>query len=213
MSLLRTGDGDMSGNDEPGGGVVEQDLADLILHVAMALFAAKGFAATSTREIVEAAGVTKPMLYYYFGNKLGLCQAVLAHVQEVVDGTLEAALARTEDPERRLVEFLQSAFELNDRSPDLAPLMFRSLHGPEDEIAGLELRDLAQRVREAPRRVAHLTAQSGLIPAASERLFATMLQGVLYAWIVLPPDESGEELSGELAEQIVHRLLDGFRAS
>ena len=40
------------------------------------LFNRKGYAATSVREIVEAAGVTKPVLYYHFGNKEGLYLAL-----------------------------------------------------------------------------------------------------------------------------------------
>ena len=51
--------------------------AEKILQVAIRLLAHKGYHATSTREICEAAGVTKPMIYYYFGNKEGLCKAVI----------------------------------------------------------------------------------------------------------------------------------------
>ncbi len=48
-----------------------------ILRVAARLFATRGFEATSVREIVEAAGVTKPTLYYYFGSKEGLATGAL----------------------------------------------------------------------------------------------------------------------------------------
>jgi AcrR family transcriptional regulator len=43
-----------------------------LLRKALELFTAKGYTATSVREIVAAAGVSKPVLYYYFGNKEGL---------------------------------------------------------------------------------------------------------------------------------------------
>lgn len=43
-------------------------------------FCPKGFAAASTREIVEAAGSPKPMLYYYFQNKEGLYLARLGGI-------------------------------------------------------------------------------------------------------------------------------------
>ena len=48
---------------------VSSTIAEGILQAAVRLFARKGYEATSTREIVEAAGVTKPMIYYYFKNK------------------------------------------------------------------------------------------------------------------------------------------------
>ena len=40
-----------------------------LLSGATELFASKGYAATTVREIVERAGVTKPVLYYYFRSK------------------------------------------------------------------------------------------------------------------------------------------------
>ncbi len=43
-----------------------------LLAAATDLFTQKGYAATTVREIVGAAGVTKPVLYYYFRNKEGI---------------------------------------------------------------------------------------------------------------------------------------------
>ena len=53
------------------------DAATHIARVAARLFAEKGYDATSVREIVEAAGVTKPTLYYHFGSKRELAEALL----------------------------------------------------------------------------------------------------------------------------------------
>ncbi len=43
-----------------------------LLACATALFARRGYASTTVREIVAAAGVTKPVLYYYFRSKEGI---------------------------------------------------------------------------------------------------------------------------------------------
>ena len=48
------------------------DARERLLSGATALFASKGYAATTVREIVERAGVTKPVLYYYFRSKEGI---------------------------------------------------------------------------------------------------------------------------------------------
>lgn len=48
-----------------------------ILNVAEQLFATNGYDATSVREIVNAASVTSPMLYYYFGSKEDLLKTLL----------------------------------------------------------------------------------------------------------------------------------------
>jgi TetR/AcrR family transcriptional regulator len=48
-----------------------------LLETAIGMFAEKGYAGTSVREIVEQAGVSKPVLYYYFNSKEGLFLAIL----------------------------------------------------------------------------------------------------------------------------------------
>lgn len=51
----------------------------LLLESARALFAERGYAGTSTREIARAASVTEPMIFRHFGSKSKLFQeAVLA---------------------------------------------------------------------------------------------------------------------------------------
>jgi TetR/AcrR family transcriptional regulator len=49
----------------------------VLLNCALALFSQRGYDAVSVREIVEAAGVTKPTLYHYFSSKRGLLDALV----------------------------------------------------------------------------------------------------------------------------------------
>jgi AcrR family transcriptional regulator len=65
----------------------------LIAH-ATQIFAAKGYAAATTREICEAAGVNIAAIHYYFGDKEGLYRAVL--LQPIREMT--AAFGRFDDP-------------------------------------------------------------------------------------------------------------------
>ena len=55
----------------------ELKVRDRLLAAATRLFAEKGYAATSVSEIVAAAGVTKPILYYYFKSKEGIYLEIL----------------------------------------------------------------------------------------------------------------------------------------
>jgi TetR/AcrR family transcriptional regulator len=58
-----------------------------LLEAGTALFAERGYNGTFIREIVDRAGVTKPMLYYYFKSKEGMFYTILdgaAEQQEVI---------------------------------------------------------------------------------------------------------------------------------
>ncbi len=65
---------------------------DRLLEAATALFAEKGYASTYVSEIVTRAGVTKPVLYYYFKNKGALFCAILDSAVRLEKGILAQAL-------------------------------------------------------------------------------------------------------------------------
>jgi TetR/AcrR family transcriptional regulator len=69
-----------------------QDKRGELLERAMELFAARGYDAVGVQEIAEAAGVTKPTLYYYFGNKEGLLRALLEGRYQALEAGIRAAL-------------------------------------------------------------------------------------------------------------------------
>jgi len=64
-----------------------------IAAAAVRLFCEKGYEATSVREIVAAAGVTKPVLYYYFQSKEELFHRVLRDATDHLTAELTAACA------------------------------------------------------------------------------------------------------------------------
>lgn len=68
-----------------------------IIQCAEELFYSKGYDATGVQEIVERAGVTKPTLYYYFGSKKGLLNAVFETKFEVFMLQLEEAVKKPGD--------------------------------------------------------------------------------------------------------------------
>ena len=84
--------------------------AEKILQVGVHLMANKGYQATSTREIVEAAGVTKPMLYYYYGSKEGLCKAGIRRFSDQFFSVLREKIDEPRDPRVSLVEYIWTIF-------------------------------------------------------------------------------------------------------
>lgn len=101
-----------------------------VLRSAAELFYRKGYAATTVREIVAAAGVTKPVLYYYFGNKEGifleLVRAPFQRLQALLD---ECGNWRGKASEK-VQTLLAGMFTLFCDNMEAARLMYSIYYGP-----------------------------------------------------------------------------------
>jgi AcrR family transcriptional regulator len=69
-----------------------------LLATARGLFAAKGYAATGTEEVVAQAAVTRGALYYHFADKQALFAAVVEQVAQEVLAAIERAAAKATSP-------------------------------------------------------------------------------------------------------------------
>jgi len=97
---------------------------------AIALFARKGYAATTVREIVEAAGVTKPALYYHFGNKEGIFRTMMGEALSEFEASAANALATEGSAEERIVRFLDGMFALILEHLDVMRVLDAIYYGP-----------------------------------------------------------------------------------
>ena len=73
-----------------------------LLEVAADLFARRGFGGTTTAELAKGAGVTEPILYRHFANKLDLFITLIDQVGAHVIHRWEEALEGVVDPKDRL---------------------------------------------------------------------------------------------------------------
>jgi len=76
--------------------------------VAHDLFAERGYVAVTMDEVAQAVGVTKPLLYNYFGNKELLFLACLEQAAQQLESTVLAAIAATSSPEEALRDGLRA---------------------------------------------------------------------------------------------------------
>jgi AcrR family transcriptional regulator len=75
-----------------------EDRMEQTLTAARALFAERGYAAVTMDEVAAAVGVTKPLLYNYFGNKEQLYIACMERAGDALTTTVAAAVAATTSP-------------------------------------------------------------------------------------------------------------------
>ncbi len=94
-----------------------------ILNSALQLFAEKGYAHTTTRNIATVAGLSVGLMYHYFDNKESLLQAVFDFVMARIDEAITAVLLNN-PPGERLANFLHTIFDLLASEPEFWALFY-----------------------------------------------------------------------------------------
>ena len=161
---------------------IKTEMSPVARHIARAaahLFAERGYDATSVREIVEAAGVAKPTMYYYFRSKEGLAQALLTVPLNDLVMELRRVLATVEAPVRCLEQVMEAQYAFCRDDPDRGRFIYALLFGPlGSEIAG-ELVPFKESLRGWTDAAVGRLAEAGLVPPERVEACATACRGLI----------------------------------
>jgi TetR/AcrR family transcriptional regulator len=108
----------------------DQTVRQRLLARATELFARKGYASTTVREIVEAAGVTKPALYYYFRNKEGLYLELMQEAWKRFDTILDGVPNESGTIKERIIHLLDQILGLVLDQIEVARIGYSIYYGP-----------------------------------------------------------------------------------
>lgn len=183
--------------------------SDRILQAACKLFANKGIEATSTREICETARVTKPMLYYYFESKEGLCRGVIKGCMEALIGRLTIARSEPKSPIERLTEVTWAFYDFCQRNADFGKL-FNSLYfGPEKPALTKDLDEVIGRCEQVLDDAVDEAVEAGLVNSAGRQSFGRAIRGLIHVSSVAVMKESAQ-LTRDLAAEDIRFLVKGY---
>ncbi|NWF56632.1 MAG: TetR/AcrR family transcriptional regulator [Syntrophaceae bacterium] len=101
-----------------------------LLAAATDLFTQRGYAATTVREIVDAAGVTKPVLYYYFGSKEGIYLELMKAAFAGLDELIAARAGKQGSAAEKLLRLCDETYTLFMENIKLARVMYSIYYGP-----------------------------------------------------------------------------------
>jgi AcrR family transcriptional regulator len=93
------------------------DRRTMILGHAAKLFAEKGVAASTVREIAESVGILSGSLYHHFESKASMVEAIMTGYLDDLRGHSRAAVAATSDPRARLQALVEASFATIDAHP------------------------------------------------------------------------------------------------
>jgi AcrR family transcriptional regulator len=103
-----------------------------LLASAKALFAERGYSATSIDDVALAAGVTKPVVYDHFASKRELYFALMQQLRDQLLESAEEDLSAETTPRQRLATAIENYFMQVKRDPAIVELLFaQPRHEPE----------------------------------------------------------------------------------
>ncbi|MGD9300765.1 MAG: TetR/AcrR family transcriptional regulator [Desulfobacterales bacterium] len=132
---------------------LEPNARQRLLETATELFAEKGYAGTSVREIVDRAGVSKPVLYYYFKSKEGLFYAILEWAAEVQQKILNEIFATSGTALERFIFFYRRISEGVQQYQTLYKMIHGLLYGPPQGAPEYDFPKYQRHMFEAVKRI------------------------------------------------------------
>ena len=188
------------------------ELSSVARHIARSaakLFAERGYDATSVREIVEAAGVAKPTLYYYFRSKEGLAQALLSVPLAGLVATLRHLVTTESDPIQCMQKVIESHYTFCREDPDRSRFIYALLFGPlRSEVAG-ELEPFKAELFGWTEAAVRRLAEVGVVKRERVDACCAAFRGLI---VISTLDFLFKErpLGQDLASRQVHEVLHGF---
>jgi AcrR family transcriptional regulator len=183
-----------------------------VLAAARALFAQRGYGAVTMDGVADAVGVTKPLLYIYFGNKERLYLACMEPAAEELREAVASAVAQAERPADALEPGVRAFFSFVDRDRDAWRVLFDETLPAGGEVA----RRVAEQRAELEALVARLVVARlpgrgvGRAAVEAEALSVALLGAAeaLARWWL----HTGALSAGEAAELLIKTVEPGLRA-
>jgi AcrR family transcriptional regulator len=182
------------------------------LAAAHALFAERGFAAVTMDDVAAAVGVTKPLLYAYFGNKERLYLGCMERAGDALLATTADAIGRADGPADALRLGVHAFFDFVERDRDAWRVVF-----DETLPAGGEV---ASRIASYRDQLVELVAQSLLnrLPERSRGRAAVEVEALSTALLAAAEAlgrwwlRTGAIPASEAADLLITTVEPGLRA-
>ena len=173
------------------------DNRQLIMNSALTLFYESGYDAVGVQQIVDSAGLSKPTLYYYFGSKQGLLEALLnEHFQPMEQKLIEASETGKNIPEK-LYRIARAFFNGASEDPKFHMLMMALFY--------------SGRKSEGFRTVYfdNASAELGNMNGRQDQ-FAVGFSGILMHYLMMTAGDQSDLSNLVVRDEEVYRLVHQF---
>ena len=178
-------------------GVPRAEREHQIVAVAVGEFAVHGYAGASMVAIARRAGISKPLIYQYFGSKDGLYLACLHSVSGSLLSRLEDAETEVDDSVASRIYPLSAIFEALEPQRHAWRMLFDPSMPSTGEIAAVARNYRARTTEIAASGAARFLATRGIGSRLDASALTAVWMGVvnsLVEWWLEHPDESAQEM-------------------
>jgi len=158
---------------------LEVNARERLLETATALFAEKGYAGASVREIVEKAGVSRPVLYYYFKSKEGLFYAILEWAAGVQQNILNEIFEARGTVMERFIFLYRRVYEGIQQYKSLYIMIHGLIYGPPEGVPEYDFASFQRCMLDAVKRIYAEGLPSGEIRNADAEEVAFLVLGLM----------------------------------
>ena len=190
---------------------VGMDNRENILKCALHLFYAKGYDAVGVQEIADAARITKPTLYHYFGSKYGLLTSLIDRYYSIFAKALEDVAVYDGDLPMTLYRTAKIYFHLVEENKEFYKFVMSMMYSGEesetykasDGIRRHQHRLFTQLFDQASDVVGNMNGRQEQYAIT----FIGFLNHYLLYWF---SRRKKEHISDEQAFSVVHQFLHGI---
>ncbi len=182
-----------------------------LLRAAADVFDRKGYAAASVREIVERAGITKPVLYYHFGSKEGMLAAILDEGERFMRDAVTGAMAErgARDRIKALCEAVYVLFRENVSAVRVVHALY---FGPHEGMPAFDWCRFERLLVAAFAQIAEDGMASGEIRATQPADVALAIQGVFAGCMDMALDREPSAVGIDAIHRVIDLIFDGLSA-
>ena len=177
----------------------------------MELFSSKGYGATSVREICEAAAITKPTLYHFYGSKEGVYHALVEGALEEYRRRLVRQVETPGTPRERLQAIARDYFAFARERRELVRFLFALIHNPPGSAPPTDLPRYYEGVVGLISRVVEEGVADGSLGPGPTDVRMLVLMGALGESLCGSLITGQPELTPELADRLVDTVIQGWK--
>ncbi len=190
----------------------EPTTRECVLRAAVRLFTERGYGLTSMREIAERAGVTKPVIYYYFKSKQELYAGLLRQVLEETEAVFAAEVERAGSAAARLRALIKAHVRICREEPDLTRFVYDVFSSPGALPLGFDYYAAGHRIMARIENLIRDGQRRGEFRRVDPACAVMMLTGAINLYVAAHLNHNPPALTPRTADNLTAILLRGLSA-